>query len=67
MQPSELTWPLKKKPLDLGVLLVRLQETLFSKTLWLDNLFPRTTIRVVAVVALLLPWKNEMNSAFTLF
>ena len=31
LKPSELTWRLKKKPSNLLILLVRLQETLFSK------------------------------------
>ena len=48
LKPFELTWPLRKQPLNLWMSLVRLKKTwesfVFRLTLWLDKLLPSVPV-----------------------
>ena len=52
LKPFELTWPLWKQPINLWMLLVRLQQkqkTREKNLLWLANLLSSAPVRVVAL------------------
>ena len=53
LKPFELTWPLRKQPSNLWMLLVCLPKTLriirFQKSLWLDNLHQSALVWVVVL------------------
>ena len=52
LKPFEHTWPLRKQPSNLWMLLARLRNTLtifyFQKTLWLDNILWSAPVQVAA-------------------